>query len=584
MKNILPALALLFALSIWSCKEDNNSTANTESTKSTDIAINIAKKRDPRRLHPFVYPSPSARDVYQYIFPQLADFNPKSLQLEPVLIKSIPEEVAITEGPHKGGIQFTMEILPEAKWDDGSEVTAYDYAFGVKAVMNHLSQTKGYRSHLKFISDIVIDQDNPKKFTVVFDKHYLLAKETALTIELYPEYIYDPKKLHRNVSLQDISNVDYVNNLVAKDSTLANWAKDFNGLKHTREVVNSCGPYKLKEWVTDEYVILERKENYWAKNSNSPFLKAGPKEIVFHLLADEASILAQLKDGSLDMATGVTGSAFEELKNNNSNLQFFTPQLLKYYMLAINNDQPELSDKNVRQAIAHVLDVDNIMNSIDYGNGTRTTGPIHPSKAYYDKSLTPRKYDIEKAKKLLADAGWSDSNNDGTIDKKINGKSEELVLDIHVTEGKLGQQIALLLQEGMAKVQGKVNIIQKTFKKIKAENLNTRKYDLTPMIVSQDLVNDDPYTRWHSDQDTPKGRNIYGYGNDRLDKITKDLQVIEDPAKRDALYKEVQQILYEDQPVIFLYAPNERIVVNNKWKANGTMRRPGYLANTFTLK
>ena len=232
---------------IISCKSDSYPPDN----KVQDGTLHIRKKTDAQKLHPFVYPSPKARDIYQYIFPQLADFDPVTLKLIPVLIKAIPEEIKITEGPNSGSIKFTIEYLPEAKWDDNKDVTAQDYIFSVKTVKNLKVKAGGYRSHLQFISDIIVDPNNPKKFDVIFSKDYLLAKETALTIETYPAHIYDPKGLTTSLSLSDAGDENKLNKIIGKDSTLMQWADDMNGIKYGREVVNSCGPYQLSEWVTD---------------------------------------------------------------------------------------------------------------------------------------------------------------------------------------------------------------------------------------------------------------------------------------------------------------------------------------------
>lgn len=569
---------LSFVLFLSSCK-----TGSDEQSTQSDT-IHIRKKSDPKKLNPYVYPSPVSRDVYQYIFPQLADFDPVTLKLTPVLIKSLPSEIDILNGKYKGGVQFDIEFLEEAKWDNGTDVTGYDYLFSIKMARNPLVKAAGYRAHLKHITEVVIDESNPKKFSVIFDEAYLLAKETALTLEVYPSHIYDPEGLLSEVTLSDLSDSDILDNVILKDSTMTRWAEDINGVKHCREIVESCGPYKLKEWVTNEYVVLERKDNFWAQNTSNTFLKAVPKQIVFNIIPDETAAITQLKEGGLDVITGVTGPSFANLSKTNPEFQFFTPELVRYYMLSLNNDSPELSDKNVRKAIAHLLDIDNIISTIDYGNGKRTIGPIHPSKSYYNKSLTPLPYDKDKAIALLTKAGWADTDNDGIIDKMINGIKTQLDLDIYVSSGKLGQQIALLLQEAAKEANIKINIIQKEYRQIESENIVTRKYDLAPQVVNQDLVLDDPYTRWHSDHDTPSGRNVYGFYNAEIDSITKIIQTTKDQNLRDRLYYRVQEILYDEQPVIFLYAPSERIVVSPDWKATSTVRRPGYLANTFSTK
>lgn len=581
MRLISTVLTTIILLSMCSCKGDKSTNAVTGIVQNGEL--HIRKKRDPQKLNPFIYPSPSARDVYQYIFPQMADFDPETLQLVPVLIKSIPEKVEITEGPYSGGVKFDIELLAEVVWDNGSPVTGHDVLFSIKMVKHPLVKAAGYRSHLQYISDVIIDDDNPKKFSVIFSEDYMLAKETAITLEIYPRHIYDADGILTDLDLATVSDKDKMESLT-QDSTMSRWLEDINGVKYGREIVESCGPYRLKKWVTNEYLVLERKDNYWAADSDILVLQAVPKTMIFDILPDETTAITQLREGNIDVIPNVSGPAFANLQETMPELNFHTPELIKYYLIALNGDQQELSDKKVRKAIAHLVDVDNIIDVIEYGNGTRTVGPIHMRKNYYHNQLEPIPYDIDTAKKILADQGWSDSDSDGTIDKMINGEHVELELDMYVSEGKLGQQIALLLQEAGSKANIKINIIQKPFSEIEKQHLNTRDYDMTPMVVRQDLVLDDPYSRWHSDQDKVGGRNIYGLQNEQLDQITEQIQVTNDPAVRNRLYRQVQEILYDEQPVIFLYSPRERIVVSSEWNSSSTVRRPGYLANTFTQK
>ena len=95
--NRLIYFGLLASLSIFSCKADKNSPDNT---------INIRIKKDPERINPLLFPNPTAREIYQYIHLPLADFDPQSLELTPILIKEIPVEMSIDTGKYKAGIYF----------------------------------------------------------------------------------------------------------------------------------------------------------------------------------------------------------------------------------------------------------------------------------------------------------------------------------------------------------------------------------------------------------------------------------------------------------------------------------------------
>ncbi|MBK6563731.1 MAG: hypothetical protein IPG18_00705 [Saprospiraceae bacterium] len=121
-------------------------------------------KKDPERLHPLIFPNPLAREIYQYIFLPLADFNRETLELEPLLIKELPEKQIITEGPYSGGVRFDIEILPEAVWENGSPITAKDYIFTLKAIRLPLNNTSRYRDVLQNIVAVEMDKNNEKSF------------------------------------------------------------------------------------------------------------------------------------------------------------------------------------------------------------------------------------------------------------------------------------------------------------------------------------------------------------------------------------------------------------------------------------
>ena len=106
---------------------------------------------------------------------------------------------------------------------------------------------------------------------------------------------------------------------------------------------------------------------------------------------------------------------------------------MQYYYIEINNTKPGLSEKAVRLAMAHALDQDNFIKNQMEGLATRIVGPVHPSKTFYNKSLQPYTYDIDLAKKLLSDASWKDTDQDGILDKIVAGKKIKLAFQILVS-------------------------------------------------------------------------------------------------------------------------------------------------------
>jgi len=304
-------------------------------------------------------------------------------------------------------------------------------------------------------------------------------------------------------------------------------------------------------------------------------------------MPDEMTAMTALKSGNIDVIKLRNSGSFVDLKKDAEhaeNFSFFTPELMLSQYIALNNDHPILKDVKVRKALAALIDVEDIINSLDYGLGTQTIGPFHPSKDYYNSKLSPVKYDLERAKKLLAESGWSDLDNDGDLDKSIDGKSQELALDILISGAELGKKVALMFQESAKKAGVKINIVTKDYRLIRKENLYAQNYDMVASISSSDLAPDDPFIYWHSDNSDLGEQNTYSYKNEKSDELIDQIRSTRDATKRKQHYLALQEQLYEDQPVIFMYAPLDKIVVNKNFEAAATSKRPGYLANTFKQK
>lgn len=579
MMRFISFILFLFLLSsLMSCKTD---------AESMDDTIHVRIEKDPERLHPLIFPNSAAREIYQYIFLPLADYNSESLELEPLLITKIPEKQSISSGPFAGGIKFDIEIRPEAVWEDGSPITAKDYIFSLKAIRMPLNNTSRYRDILTNIAAVEEDPSDPKKFSVIMYKDDMNALELCIQWEIYPAYFYDPQNILERLDLSKLASDTVYEKQVMADSSFLAFAESFNGLEYSSQKISGSGPYKFTSWESNQYLVLEKKQDYWGTGLQINHLKNNPDKIVFHMIPDDVAAMVQLKEGNIDIMNNVDDDDFLTLQKDETykdQFQFFSPSLTKYYVILLNNKDPKLNDKKVRRALAHLVDVDHILNKLENGFGQRLATPVHPSKSYYHKDLKPIPFSLENAQSLLADAGWKDTNNDGTLDKIIDGKKSELVLDMYVSGQELGNQVALLLQQNAQKVGIKINMIEKEFKAVRSEHIKTRNYHLVPSVVSTDLNTwDDLKTRYHSEFDNPSGANETGYYNVEADNILTQIPAENDLKKRAALYKKLQEIIYDDQPMIYLFVPAERIILNKIWKGNATQKRPGYAVNQFEM-
>lgn len=584
MKRIIYFLVLALAISYYQCGSPNKSTE--------DNVVTVRLATDADRLNPPLTVSNSTLQILNNIFMPLQDFDPESLELKPVLAKTRPVIANIDSGEYKGGMSFTFEILEDAVWDNGKPVTADDYIFTLKTVLNPAVPATAWRSVIDFIRDVEKDPSNPRKFTVFSNQRYILAEEGCSNFRIMPEYQYDPKGILRNFTLKDLANAEKAAQLVTSDARLQEFAAAFTDPKFSQDpaFITGCGAYKLQSWTKDQELVLVKKDNWWgdAYAEKNPMLAAYPVKITYTVIANPATAIEVLKGGKADVMSLIPPQQFNELKKETdfaSKFEFHTPDFQGFGYIGFNCKRAALSDKKVRRALAHLTNIEEIIQSVMYGLAKPTVGPFHVARDYYNKSLAPINYDTEKAKSLLTEAGWADSDKNGVLDKMIDGKKTELKLDLVVAANNtVGISIAKLLQESAQKVGVTINVLTTEAKVMMTENMPKRQFDLLMATAAVVNGNDDPKQFWHTTSDTPDGNNRFGFGNAESDALIDQIRVTLDKKQRDALYLKFQEIVYDEQPAIFLFCPKERIVIAKKFDAKTYFKRPGYFENMFTVK
>ncbi len=573
--NRLSSIGLFFTilLVISSCRTD----------RSSQIEENILYVRiqeDPGRLNPVLYPISRARVINQNIFLPLADYNPESLEYEPILIKQIPE----AEDYGEAGVKYTFEFLDDAQWADGKPITGYDYLFTLKAIMHPMTASKSYRSYAQNVTKAEIDPNNNKRVTVYFEDYYFLSMELVSNMEVLPAHIYDPQKKLENVSLETIRDSEKMEEAMSKDSSLVQFANELNSQKYSRETIKGSGPYKISKWETDEVIVMEKVPNYWANGRKSPFFNQGPDKIVYKIIPDEVSALAQLKSGLVDFVDKVSIDQWTTMKSEDAdhNYDFHENNLMKYYFILMNNDHPILKDRSARKALTMCVDVQRYIELFEKGSAQQVYSFVNPAKSYYNKNIKGLPFDPMQAGKDLIEAGWSDSDKDGILDKEVNGKKMPFTIEYYAS-GKLGSDIGLILKEDAAKAGINIEVIKKKYSQIKKENLNTGNIGMLISVLAQSLAMDDPFLRFHSKNATLGGSNYAQYRNEKVDQLIEEIKRSRNSSGLIEKLNEIQELIYDDQPFVFLYVPKFRAISDSEWNVKTTVKRPGIFPNTWNL-
>lgn len=585
-------LAVAFILATVFCLQNCTETPADKQSNAVGNTLRIRIEGAVPSLNPYLPSTSYSGFVAGQIMQTLGFLDPQTLELEPLLVKAIPKARIVTEGPYKGCQAFDFEINELATWDNGTPITAADVIFTMKIIFNPPLPTVRYRSYCEFLKEIETDPANPKKFTAYFSKYYILAVETMCQVPIFPAYNYDPNNLMTNIPLKDLVDQKKAEQMAKQaNSPLQAFATEFQLPKYgnDKNFVVGSGPYRLESLDGQQSIVLVKKANWWGDKARegNPNLAAYPDKLEYKVLPDENAAINLLRSGDLDLALTISPVRFNELKKETSlteKYNFSVSGMLAYNRMLLNLKNPKLSDKRVRQALAHLMDYDYMLNTVAAGLGQRTVGPVNPAKSFYAKNIIPYDFNLQKTKDLLADAGWKDSDGNGVLDKVINGKKTELTLDVLLGTGsKVIEQISALIVETGAKAGIKFNLMPTVLNLI-TEKTVSGQYETALMGVGQFPGLYDFHQYYHSKSLAPAGDNRSRFINAEADKVFDALRTTENEAARNELYLRAQEILHEEVPEIFLFAPMQRYVVSKRFEPVLTVNRPGFYEQFFKLK
>jgi peptide/nickel transport system substrate-binding protein len=549
--------------------------------------VKIHELSDPTKLNPITASDEGASEINANLYQSLVTYDPNTYEKKPYLAKALPE---IKVNADKS-IDFTFELRDEAAWNDGTPITAADVDFSLKLIKNPFIDCAPLRAYFEKFNDVKIDSASPKKFTVHCGELYHIAESAISGITVLNPKVFDPKGIMKAFTVAQLSNP-----AIEKDAqavkTLTDYAKFFNDSFNTNISVDAgSGPYQFEKWETFQRVVIKRKQNWWGDKvkGDTALFHAYPDKLVFETINDMNTAVVALKANEIDVMKRVSPRDFVQDLQANPEMQkkfyLFTPPFFAYEYIGINTKNKKFNDPKVRKAFGHLVDVNKIIDAVYYGLGERVASFVHPSKKeYYNTEIPLPDYNVEKAKQLLAEAGWKDSNGDGSVDKMINGEKVEMEIKVMFNNGnERRKKIAIYFLEA-AKSAGVKVIIQPTEWSKMLEDLDKHDFELCIGGWGSSPFESDPKQVWHTSSYSNGGSNYLGFGNAESDAVIEKLRTTIDSKERAVYYKELQRLISESAPCIFLVAQKERIAISKKWSnvyASGIS--PGYDAAAFKL-
>jgi peptide/nickel transport system substrate-binding protein len=465
-------------------------------------------------LIPNITSDSSSHDIGNYIYSNLVRTD-KDLRLEGELAEGW--DISADQ------LTITFRLRKGVQWHDGEEVTAKDVDFTYRYMVDPKTPTAYGEPFRQVRLAEVVD---PYTYRVRYEKPYSPALQNW-GIWILPSHILEsPWKA----------------------------GVDLRTTKQNQHPVGS-GPYLFKQWNTGEKIVLEANPKYW---EGRPYIN----RVVTRIIPDQSTIFLELKARNIDM-TGLTPIQYRRQTDYPAfNKAFNKYRYLSnsYAYLGFNLLDPRFQDKRVRQAIAHAVDKKEIIDGVLLGLARPAVGPYKPGTWWYKADVKTYPFDPERAKALLADAGWKDKNKDGLLLK--DGKPFSFT--IRTNQGnQVRQQTAEIIQRRLRAIgiDAKIHIVEW------AAFLNTfiRKKDYEAIILGWGLgLDPDQYDIWHSSQTGPDQLNHISYKNPEVDALLEAGRRTFDEAKRKAIYGKFQDLMAEEQPVVFLYVPDALPVVSSR--------------------
>ena len=228
--------------------------------------------------------------------------------------------------------------------------------------------------------------------------------------------------------------------------------------------------------------------------------------------------------------------------------------------MGFNLQRPLFQDQRVREAIAYAIDRQELIDGVLLGLGEIIASPYKPGTAWVNQSLKARLFDPNKAKRMLADAGWIDSDNDGYLDKAGKALSFTIITN---NGNKQRADTATIIQQRLKQIGIKVNVRLIEWSAFIENFINKRQFDA--VILGWSLTTEpDQYNIWHSSQTGERQFNFLSYNNAKVDEALLEATRTFNLKKRKQWYDIMQQGIYNDVPVVFLYAPYSLPVVHKR--------------------
>lgn len=485
--------------------------AGAQNDSGTD-SITFPVISSPGTLNPVLMASTAELQVATPIHESLVVVDPATFEPMPRLAESW--ETA------EDGLSWTFNLRTDVTWHDGEPFTANDVKFTMDTMLDPDVNSARGRQFLTVTETEVVDDH-----TVIF---HLESPWASLPVILAGRWAAAPKHILENVDLA--TDTSFTENPVG------------------------VGPYKFVDSVSGDHVELQAYENYY---EGAPSIQ----RVIFKILPDSNVQIAQMRTGELDAIPFFADASIQSVMGQQGLTVDRAADSIWYAVHLNMNREPLFGDRKVRQALSYSIDRNALIQSLLQGVGTEATGPIIPEIEWaYNPDVQQYGYDPEMARSLLAEAGWSETDDGWEKD----GLPLEFTLSAFTGNATV-EQTAVLVQQYFAEIGVRANLEVLEFSTFVTDVRDNRSADGYYSFISYMTPEPEPdgiYAYFHS-SNAERGSNFTAYTNPEVDELLDTGREFSDQEVRREAYFKVQEILAEDQTRIFLFYPPANLVRND---------------------
>jgi peptide/nickel transport system substrate-binding protein len=409
-------------------------------------------------------------------------------------------------------LDLTLKLRDGVRWHDGHPFTADDVVFTYK-LMVHPKTPSPYKDDFDAVASVeAVDARTVHvRYREPFAQALISWGQTMLPKHLLERYMLEGK--------------------------LRESPQNFSAPVGT-------GPFRFREIRSGEKIVVVANPDYYA---GPPYIS----RVVYRIIPSQATIFLELKAKGIDSASlsalqykrQTDYPAFRKAYNK------FRYAANVYTYLGLNHKDPRFADKRVRQAFAYAINKRDLIDGVRLGLATEATGPYKPGTWVYNPNVRRYPYDPARARALLAEAGWTKTNADGLLVKDGHPFTFELLTSQGSDEAR---KITEVIQAQLREVGVGVEIRVLEWAAFLKEHIKKRRFEAAAMAwgIGADA---DQYNIWHSSKTGPDDFNFVSYANPEVDELLERGRRTCVQSERKRAYDRMQEILAEEQPLIFLY-------------------------------